>query len=143
MKKFSMYTIRILAIIGAVLSFKPLYGWFEGNRSSAFNDWIMMDNSMGYNKPWDFGTTGSILGALFIIGIILILIFAVTATTEDEKKWLLKTKHCKEYPSSQCFFLIKILNLILLLSYKIISSCFFNPKKYVYQALIFVLIDEK
>ena len=81
-----MYAIRVLAIIGAVLAFRPVYQWFEGRRSSAFNDWIMMDNPMGYNKPWDFGAVGSALLALFIIGMILILIFAFTATTKNEKK---------------------------------------------------------
>lgn len=78
--------IRVLAVIGAILAFKPIYGWLEGNRSSAFNDWIMMDNSMGYNKPWDFGTTGSIFGTIFILGLVLIIVFAATATTKDEKK---------------------------------------------------------
>ena len=86
MKKILMYATRVFAVIGAVLAFRPIYEWFESKRSSAFNHWIMMDNSMGYNKPWDFGTAGSTFGALFIIGMILILIFAFTATTKNEKK---------------------------------------------------------
>jgi hypothetical protein len=86
MRKTKKILIRSLAIIGGVLAFRPVYQWFESRRSSAFNDWIMMDNPMGYNKPWDFGTAGSTLGALFIIGMILILVFAFTATTKDEKK---------------------------------------------------------
>lgn len=82
-----MCAIRVLAMIGGFLVFKPLYQWFESRRSSALNDWFSMDNPMGYNKPWDFGTVGSTLLALFIIGMILILIFAFTATTKNEKKW--------------------------------------------------------
>lgn len=107
MKKFLMSTLRILAVIGGALAFKPLYEWFEGNRSSAFNDWIMMDNSMGYNKPWDFGSTGSILGTLFIIGLILLIVFGATATDKDEKKgwnldWKLDT--VRSIPLSSVFF---------------------------------------
>lgn len=86
MKKFLMCAIRVLAMIGGFLVFKPLYQWFESRRSSAINDWFSMDNPMGYNKPWDFGATGSILGTMFIIGLVLIIVFAVTATKDDEKK---------------------------------------------------------
>lgn len=92
MKKFWMYIIRTLTVIGGVLAFRPIYEWFESRRSSAFNDWFLMDNPMGYNKPWDFGSTGSIIGTMFIIGIVLIFVFAATATTKDEKKWFYSSK---------------------------------------------------
>ena len=86
MTKTKKILIRALAIIVGALVFRPVYQWFEDKRISSFNDWFYMDNPMGYNKPWDFGPTGSIIGTMFIIGIILIIIFAATATTEDEKK---------------------------------------------------------
>ena len=41
---------------------------------------------MGYNKPCDFGVVGSVLGALFIIGIILLFVFVVTTTTKEDEK---------------------------------------------------------
>ena len=86
MKKFFIYVIRGIAVIAAVLAFKPIYGWLEDDRSSSFNDWLMMDNTMGYNKPCDFGVVGSVLGALFIIGIILLFVFVVTTTTKEDEK---------------------------------------------------------
>ena len=86
MKKFLMYVIRVLAIIGGALAFRPVYEWFEDKRIQSFNDWFYMDNPMGYNKPWDFGYTGSIIGTLFILVPIIIVVFAATARKKEDKK---------------------------------------------------------
>ena len=77
--------IRIAAIICGILLFHPIYKLMEWRRHAAFQGWFMQDNSFGYNRPWDFGSTGSVVIATIIVLILVSFVWLLTTDTTEKK----------------------------------------------------------
>ena len=103
MKKIRKF-FRGAAIICGVLLFPLVFEWMEDGRSHRFQRWFMQDNSFGYNRPWDFGSTGSVVFAT--LAILAFISFVWILTMDDtEKKWKPIVDTVKSL-LSQCHFLL-------------------------------------
>ena len=71
-------TIRIAGIICGILMFRPIYGWMEDNRAESFQRWFAQDNCYWYNRPWDFGPTGSFVYATIIVVLFISFVWIFT-----------------------------------------------------------------